>query len=72
MPELPDVKVFKQYLDATSLHQTIETVKLKDNDLLKGISGTTLRQQLQNNCFTSSRRHENSYVHREKSVGCSR
>lgn len=26
MPELPDVEVFKQYLDATSLYQTIEDV----------------------------------------------
>jgi len=26
MPELPDVEVFKRYLDATSLHQKIEAV----------------------------------------------
>ncbi|MFW6324478.1 MAG: DNA-formamidopyrimidine glycosylase family protein, partial [Desulfovibrionales bacterium] len=26
MPELPDVEVFKRYLDATALHKTIAAV----------------------------------------------
>ena len=28
MPERPDVEIFKQYIDATSLHPKIETVKV--------------------------------------------
>jgi formamidopyrimidine-DNA glycosylase len=29
MPELPDVEVFKRYMDATSLHQKIRSVGLR-------------------------------------------
>jgi len=29
MPELPDVEIFKQYLDATALHQTIDAVDIR-------------------------------------------
>ena len=57
MPELPDVEIFRQYLDATSLHQTIETVDIKAGDMLKGISGKKLKERLQNKQFTSSHRH---------------
>jgi formamidopyrimidine-DNA glycosylase len=56
MPELPDVEVFKQYLDATSLHQTIETVDLKGTEMLNGISGKKLKQRLLEKQFESSRR----------------
>ena len=39
MPELPDVAGFKQYFDATSLHQTITDVHTeKIQDLLVGVS----------------------------------
>lgn len=34
MPELPDVAVFKQYVDATSLHQRIEDVEVADKNVL--------------------------------------
>jgi hypothetical protein len=30
MPELPDVSVFKKYLDSTSLHRKIEDVEVAD------------------------------------------
>ena len=30
MPELPDVAVFKRYMDATALHQEIESVEVRD------------------------------------------
>lgn len=32
MPELPDVAVFKRYMDATALHQEIESVEVRDVD----------------------------------------
>jgi formamidopyrimidine-DNA glycosylase len=57
MPELPDVEIFKQYLDATSLHRTITTVGVKDKDLLKGISSNKLKQRAEKKQFTSSHRH---------------
>jgi formamidopyrimidine-DNA glycosylase len=57
MPELPDVEIFKQYLDATSLQKTIETADIKDKNMLKGVSGSELKERLQHNRFTSSHRH---------------
>lgn len=57
MPELPDVEVFKQYLDATALHQEIKAVDVHSNQLLEGISAERLRQGLEGRCFTSTRRH---------------
>jgi formamidopyrimidine-DNA glycosylase len=57
MPELPDVEIFKQYLDATSLHQKVATVDIKDRGMLKGVSAKKLKQQIQDRRFTSSRRH---------------
>lgn len=57
MPELPDVEIFRQYLDATSLHQSIEAVDIKGEGMVKGISGKKLRERLENNQFESSRRH---------------
>jgi formamidopyrimidine-DNA glycosylase len=42
MPELPDVEIFRQYLNATALHQTIETVEIKGKEMAKGISGDRL------------------------------
>lgn len=38
MPELPDVEVFKQYLDATALHQRIDGVRVENARLLQGVS----------------------------------
>lgn len=58
MPELPDVQVFKEYVDATCLHQEIEGVHLKDADrLLKEVSSTTLRRNLKGGRFQGTRRH---------------
>lgn len=57
MPELPDVEIFKQYLNATCLHQTIETVDINAEDMVKGISEKKLKEQLRNNRFISSHRH---------------
>ena len=34
MPELPDVEIFKQYLNATSLHHKIEAVEARSQDVL--------------------------------------
>ena len=57
MPELPDVETFKRYLDATSLHQRIVDVDVRDAYVLKGVSANKLTRRLEGRCFESSRRH---------------
>jgi formamidopyrimidine-DNA glycosylase len=57
MPELPDVETFKRYLNATSLHQRLENVEVRDAYILKGVSARELARGLKGRCFESSRRH---------------
>jgi len=57
MPELPDVEVFKRYVDSTALHQTINAVSVKSRQMLRGVSPQTLVQKLQGHQLASSRRH---------------
>lgn len=57
MPELPDVQVFKEYLDATSLHQTIDRVEIGRRDILGGVSPRSLQRRLKRQALESSRRH---------------
>lgn len=57
MPELPDVGVFKRYLDATSLHKTIERVDLRDERMLGRTTGREFRRALTGDRFEGSRRH---------------
>jgi formamidopyrimidine-DNA glycosylase len=57
MPELPDVAVFKQYLDATALHQQIETVEVHNHQVLEGVSTEGLKAALVGRTFDSTERH---------------
>jgi formamidopyrimidine-DNA glycosylase len=57
VPELPDLEVFKRYVDSTSLHQNIETIEVKDGRVLGGASAGELKRGLQGNKFESTRRH---------------
>jgi formamidopyrimidine-DNA glycosylase len=57
MPELPDVEIFKRYLDATSLHQRIIGVDVRSAYVLKVVSRRELARRLKGRCFESSRRH---------------
>jgi len=57
MPELPDVEIFKRYLDATSLHQRIDNVDVRNAYILKETSGRELARRLKGRSFESSRRH---------------
>ncbi|HKK14259.1 MAG TPA: DNA-formamidopyrimidine glycosylase family protein [Gammaproteobacteria bacterium] len=57
MPELPDVEVFKRYLDATALHQPIDQVTVRDERVLGRVSSRTLRHRLSGREFQSTRRH---------------
>lgn len=56
MPELPDVEVFKRYLESTSLHREIEGVRVRDDRVL-AVSGSTLRRHLKGHELGGARRH---------------
>lgn len=57
MPELPDVQVFKEYLDATSLHQQITDVEVGRDDMLEGLSSRSLQRRLRDASLESTQRH---------------
>lgn len=57
MPELPDVQVFKEYVDATSLHQEITGVHADAGGLRETGSLRTLRRRLEGRRLLSARRH---------------
>lgn len=57
MPELPDVQVFKQYVDATSLHHAIDAVYMREPALVKGVAPRTIRRHLKGHALASARRH---------------
>jgi formamidopyrimidine-DNA glycosylase len=64
MPELPDVERFKQYLDATALHQEVAAVEVRDAELLETVSARRIRSQLEGRSFEStSRRGKFLFVH---------
>jgi formamidopyrimidine-DNA glycosylase len=57
MPELPDVEVFRRYLDSTALHKRIDSVSIKDDDVLEDISANRLRRDCRGRKLSRSRRH---------------
>jgi formamidopyrimidine-DNA glycosylase len=57
MPELPDVEIFKRYLDATALNQMIVRVSVKNTTVLRRIASQTLARKLKGRALRSSRRH---------------
>ncbi len=57
MPELPDVEIFKRYLEATSLHRRIDYVDVRNAYILKETSARELARRLKGQVFQSSRRH---------------
>jgi formamidopyrimidine-DNA glycosylase len=56
MPELPEVEIFKQYLEKTSLNQIIKSVKVIDNRILN-ISVSDLKKAIIHNKFKSTTRY---------------
>jgi formamidopyrimidine-DNA glycosylase len=57
VPELPDVEIFKRYLDATSMRERITAVDVQDAYILKDISARELMRRLKGRRFESSWRH---------------
>ncbi|MEF8879070.1 MAG: DNA-formamidopyrimidine glycosylase family protein [Candidatus Thermoplasmatota archaeon] len=57
MPELPDVEVFKKYLDSTSLQKNIEKVEVENPKILEDITVEELKNKIEGKKFKKSRRH---------------
>jgi formamidopyrimidine-DNA glycosylase len=57
MPELPDVEVFRRYLDSTGLHQKIKRVEVQDDRILEGVDPDRVAKTLARREFDSSTRH---------------
>jgi formamidopyrimidine-DNA glycosylase len=57
MPELPDVEVFRRYLQARALGKRIKHVDVAAPSLLIGVSPKMLRRTLQGSSFLSTHRH---------------
>lgn len=57
MPELPDVEVYKQYIQSTSLHQVIDEIDLRSPELLGETRPDTLKNALLDDSFQSCHRH---------------
>lgn len=56
MPELPDVEIYKQYLDETALQRTIAAAELREPRLLGQSSARALQRALAQHRLTESRR----------------
>jgi len=56
MPELPDVEVFRRYLEATSLHQEIKGLEVDDGRVIRG-SLAELERSLRGKKLSAARRH---------------
>ncbi|EPR44282.1 Formamidopyrimidine-DNA glycosylase catalytic domain protein [Desulfovibrio sp. X2] len=57
MPELPDVEVFRRYLEATALHKRIESVQDLETGLLDGVSANDLRRAIEEHALEETARH---------------
>ncbi len=57
MPELPDVEVYRQYLEATSLHQRVERVHVESPALLTGTNPQGLGRALHRKSLKTTHRH---------------
>lgn len=57
MPELPDVELFKRYLDGHALNQKIAQVTVSDTRILGDLSKKRFAEHLTGNRLKTSRRH---------------
>ncbi len=56
MPELPDVEVFRKYLNRTALNKKIDKVEVKDKDVLEEISAQSLQRKIKGAKFKETDR----------------
>ncbi len=57
MPELPDVEVYRRYINATSLHQPIERIHVQSPSILVETTPQGLGYALKDKSFHSTQRH---------------
>lgn len=57
MPELPDVEVFRRYLDSTALHKRIASVEVHSQRVLEGVSEKRLKSTLEEASLEGTARH---------------
>jgi len=57
MPELPDVEIFRQYVNSTALHKKIDQVDLQSRDMLEGVSPSQIKRTLNGERLVSTDRH---------------
>ena len=57
MPELPDVEIFKQYLESTALHQEISCIEFYTPEMLQDIAAKELPRALKGQSLNSASRH---------------
>jgi len=57
MPELPDVEVYRQYFEETSLNRKISDIEISAPKMLKDISPDEFTEKVVGKKFTSSYRH---------------
>lgn len=57
MPELPDVEIYRRYVDSTALHQKIENVDVNEEQMVGEVSPRSLQMQLKGSAFKSTLRH---------------
>jgi formamidopyrimidine-DNA glycosylase len=70
MPELPDVELYKRYLDEHALRQTIERVAVNDARILGDLPAEAFVSRLTGNRFEASRRHGKHLLVRLQKGGC--
>ncbi|WP_185958305.1 Fpg/Nei family DNA glycosylase [Fodinibius sediminis] len=57
MPELPEVRYFKKYIDATSLHKPIQRTRVHNPEVLRDLSSQKLQSCLKGVAFESTYAH---------------
>jgi formamidopyrimidine-DNA glycosylase len=57
LPELPEVEIFRRYINATSLYQEIQNVEIRTVQILEETTSRKLKTGLKNRSFISTRRH---------------
>jgi formamidopyrimidine-DNA glycosylase len=57
MPELPEVEIYRRYVEKHALRQRIEGVRVPDRRILRGVTAPALDRALRGRRLVSTRRH---------------
>jgi formamidopyrimidine-DNA glycosylase len=57
MPELPEVEIYRRYVETHALRQRIERVRVPDRRILRGVTVPALDRALRDRRLVSTRRH---------------